>query len=932
MSTAIHRGTPSLQVNDSRGLAVRRIAYLRTVVGETPVALVTRQQYDVAGRLVTQWDPRLTVAAQTDMHNLSGEPLFSHHVDGGRTVRLIGLARETLQVWDGRGTRLRYEYNSQQRLIAVHERAAGEPEQTTERIFFGGSSPEATTRNACGRVIEHLDPAGQLTISGYDLNGQPLTETRRFLNTSSTPHWTPDPEDNEPQLEPERFATSHTYDAIGASLSRLDARSHLQSMTYNVAGQLSNIALQPARQPQTVVYHSPSYNAHGQLESQTYGNGTVDTATYDPADGRVVELKTQSATGQTLQHSRYTYDQMGNVLKIVDLTFTPRHFANRRITNSQDFRYDSLRRLIYASGCEAQVDPGHPGLPDLSPIDDSLLRNYSQNFSYNANGGMTLLSHHSDHPGQSKTLEMVIDPQSNRALSKDGGEPDFANSFDRCGNQILLQRGGQPLLYNLRNQLLRCTTVARVLPAESDHEQFDYGADGKRLRVLRTTLAKNAALIAQIRHLPGLELHDETDQALEVIVIDAAPRPIRCLYWARGNPGIEDYQVRYSHGDHLGSCNLETGMSGLLISRERFHAFGTTASWASRSVVEADYKTVRYSGKKMDASGMYCYGLRYYAPWLRHWIGPDPLGNVDGLNRYLMVRNNPMNFVDEQGAMMTPPPLSPGQVAINVPSTSSSRRSSIESSTAQAPDTPALVNNPGENPPGKLPPKPEQSWGEWGKGMALAAVNSRVGLALLPVGTSSPANAAIASTVLTLTAQITLNAAFFNPGWSPPGTWDPAGDGALPPADVTQGINRAFTLANASITAAGTVAGMILGPVVGGYVDELRGTKAKAEKKSQAGKWIDTIDRLIAEQSLLDEVTVKAQTSLREQVLEVEASTGITWQTMGMLEKITRLRPENISESHASSRRGSISSQSSGGAFQRKGINRIPLRKTNGIR
>jgi len=89
-----------------------------------------------------------------------------------------------------------------------------------------------------------------------------------------------------------------------------------------------------------------------------------------------------------------------------------------------------------------------------------------------------------------------------------------------------------------------------------------------------------------------------------------------------------------------------------------------------------------------------------------------------------------------------------------------------------------------------------------------------------------------------------------------------------------------------------------------------------------------TINRLIAEQSLLDEVTVKAQTALRDQVLEVESLTGITWNTMGMLEKITRLRPGLDSVSGASSRRNSDVSQGSGSVRSRSSLNRMPLRSS----
>ncbi|WP_306108882.1 RHS repeat-associated core domain-containing protein, partial [Pseudomonas sp. ANT_H12B] len=61
------------------------------------------------------------------------------------------------------------------------------------------------------------------------------------------------------------------------------------------------------------------------------------------------------------------------------------------------------------------------------------------------------------------------------------------------------------------------------------------------------------------------------------------------------------------------------------------------------------YKTVRYSGKEMDVSGLYYYGLRYYAPWLQRWVSADPAGDVDGLNLYAMVSNSPISFVDRLG-------------------------------------------------------------------------------------------------------------------------------------------------------------------------------------------------------------------------------------------------------------------------------------------
>ena len=41
-------------------------------------------------------------------------------------------------------------------------------------------------------------------------------------------------------------------------------------------------------------------------------------------------------------------------------------------------------------------------------------------------------------------------------------------------------------------------------------------------------------------------------------------------------------------------------------------------------------------------------------PWLQRWLNPDPAGDVDGLNLYRMVRNNPVRWVDRDGLAPTP--------------------------------------------------------------------------------------------------------------------------------------------------------------------------------------------------------------------------------------------------------------------------------------
>lgn len=105
----------------------------------------------------------------------------------------------------------------------------------------------------------------------------------------------------------------------------------------------------------------------------------------------------------------------------------------------------------------------------------------------------------------------------------------------------------------------------------------------------------------------------------------------------------------------IGSGGLELDGEGALISREEYYPFGGTAVWAARNELEACYKTVRYSGKECDASGLYYYGHRYYQPWACRWLSADPAGTIDGLNLFRMVRNNPMTLRDADGLSLAVP-------------------------------------------------------------------------------------------------------------------------------------------------------------------------------------------------------------------------------------------------------------------------------------
>jgi RHS repeat-associated protein len=127
---------------------------------------------------------------------------------------------------------------------------------------------------------------------------------------------------------------------------------------------------------------------------------------------------------------------------------------------------------------------------------------------------------------------------------------------------------------------------------------------------------------------------------------------------------VADY---HQYRDHLGSASMETNENGQVISYEEYHPFGTSAYRTAKSNTDLSLKRYRFTNKERDdETGLYYFGVRYYAAWLGRWTSSDPGDFVDGLNMYVYVRNNPVNGVDLEGYETDPPPVDPNGNAFNV--------------------------------------------------------------------------------------------------------------------------------------------------------------------------------------------------------------------------------------------------------------------------
>jgi RHS repeat-associated protein len=113
----------------------------------------------------------------------------------------------------------------------------------------------------------------------------------------------------------------------------------------------------------------------------------------------------------------------------------------------------------------------------------------------------------------------------------------------------------------------------------------------------------------------------------------------------------ENEVVRYQYDNHLGSASLELDDTGQIISYEEYHPFGTTSYRSGRSETEVSLKRYKYCGKERDEeTGLYYYGMRYYAVWLCRFVSVDPLQfKYPELTPYACCLNNPLRYIDPDG-------------------------------------------------------------------------------------------------------------------------------------------------------------------------------------------------------------------------------------------------------------------------------------------
>lgn len=685
----VHRQTPSVSAF-ARKLKVREIACHRDALalGQTTL-LITRHRYDPRGFLDRSVDPRMAGRGLVNFalgNDFTGKVLRVQSVDAGIEVALADIdGRPLVHVSaiaagaEGRDDysqavvrRSMYEaHGLAGRLSSISDTVGGGVPRMTQRFVYGGSSALERGRNLAGRCTRLYDTAGLALHDAIAMTGTTLSVTRRLLGqgdeVQTVVDWQGESIDEwDRALEPtaQAHTTCSVVDATGTVSSIVDAAGNRRRVTYDIAGRLQASWLRRKDSQECEIVRSTSYLAGGHKTRELQGNGVSSTYFFEPRTQRQVQLRIERPASHALgarllQDLQYSFDPVGNVVSERDEADNRRFWRNQVAEPQTTYCYDSLYQLVGACGREqvnASSRAGEYNTPSPSPYDETLVTRFTRNYIYDTAGNLTRMVHRVPASNHCRVVEITVSGRSNRAvlgiMAKTPAEVEAL--FTAKGQQISLLPGN-PLCWTPQGELHQVISQQRE-EGRHDHEHYRY--DSASMRVLKVNTQWSAASQHTLRvtYLPGLELRCTTrdaslEEELQVISVgEPGHAQVRMLHWCSEVPdGLENDQLRYSYDTPLGSGILEVDGAGRLISHEAYYPFGGTALWVARSELEGSYKTLRYSGKERDATGLYYYGYRYYQPWVGRWLSADPAGAVEGLNLYCMVRNNPVTRRDADG-------------------------------------------------------------------------------------------------------------------------------------------------------------------------------------------------------------------------------------------------------------------------------------------
>jgi RHS repeat-associated protein len=618
-STSLHYNTPQVIDLDVLGRPFQTKDDNGT--DGTSIYYITHNQLDIIGRPLVVTDAKGR-AMTTNLFALSEKnQLTVSNIDSGTRWILNDVADNPRYTWDSRNHQTKTEYDALLRPTHTLLQADTNPEICTQIIIYGTDS----NANNIGQIVEIDAQDGKTTLE-YDFKGNVTKQTKQFAEEyNNTIDW-----NTTIVLQNETFTQETTYNALNVPTVLTQPDATILYYIYDKGGLLASIQ----RNETEIHISNIEYNEKQQRLNIYYGNNTKTKYEYNPLNFRLIRILTTRNTGQDiLQDLNYTYDAVGNITQQTDNAQQIHYFNNQVIAPAGTYQYDALYRLINATGRELSnlTAPSNNDFPDDIPCPntaENAMQNYNHAYEYDELGNMLCDAW--------KTNEYAI---GNNYLL---GHNDLTNqyTYDVHGNMLTMPHLSS-MEWDYKDQLHSASNNTFI-------SYYNYDAQGNRTR----KVVEKGNVIETRYYVNGYELYRKENNG----IIDIERTTLNIVddekVFVRIETKTGDNQViRYQYDNHLGSACLELDDIGQVISYEEYHPFGTTSYRSGKMETEVSLKRYKYCGKERDEeTGLYYYGMRYYAAWLCRFVSVDPLQfKYPHYTPYQYAGNKPISFIDLDG-------------------------------------------------------------------------------------------------------------------------------------------------------------------------------------------------------------------------------------------------------------------------------------------
>jgi RHS repeat-associated protein len=480
------------------------------------------------------------------------------------------------------------------------------------------SAPDSYSRGySAGRLVAMTYGSGATgNYFGYDNVGR---VNMQFQLTGSTPT---------------KYKLTYGYNYLNELASETYPSGRALSYAYDEGGRLSSVG-----DGSTTFANSFTYVPHGGLSSETWGNSSVHTMSYNR---RLQASQAKLSLGSTvLQQYDYGYGEFNTSTGAVDSSKNNGQIG--KITGTigtstqwlQGFQYDELARLKNV----AEYQGGSMS---------------SQTYSH----GYTFDRYGNRFQGANSTLGLpaVSSSEINAATNRFINNGSTPTTYDAAGNITTDTKfRGMNYSYDANGRMTYAETTAH-----GNQQTSTYNCAGQRVKI-SVTAGKTTTTRTMVYDIFGQDVGDYSGTSGSTLERENIYRGGQLLATYEASSSALKYVLTDAQGSTRAITN-NSGGSSSVIARHDYLPFGEEIAagvglrTSGQGYGATDTNRWKYGlTERDDTTGLDHTWWRKYEDFSGRWTSPDPYNgsmaaaNPQSFNKYSYTQNDPVNFIDPWG-------------------------------------------------------------------------------------------------------------------------------------------------------------------------------------------------------------------------------------------------------------------------------------------